>query len=271
MTAVCDHSDLVKDCNGNLENSTELSELKKMLGTSEFLQEHDFDHEFIKMSLEMFSHDLEKIVICLKKWSNTLGNLPELYNHDPPYKKIYRSKVSRILKSRRVDGGRIMVNCSGKMKFEGFDDIDYLVTMVWAACGQLIEEKRLKNDFHAVATLSDFKVVQRYSWRGIKMCREILKLAYPEITPKSHIICPGGVSLFFAKNILRIFMPKEKLGDTLLYGRDLSKIYEHIPRESLPEDFGGTLTDEYTEEEFEKFVLTGKKFFQKLARSLRLS
>lgn len=252
--------------------SESINELKEKLKIDHFLKNYTFDDDICSVYLQCYNNDVDKVINHLYKLADCAKRNGHLMHCLPTnYREVYGKRIHRILKSKNVNNGGIIVIKVGNWNTDEISFEELMASSLIAFHSHLFRDCDLqKNQTESIFDCRGIGIrhILSLSYKVLLSSAQIMNLYQPDVVVKSHIVYENRL-FHYGYNLAKPFMDKKAIESLHLHGNDLTDLYNHFPSSSLPEDLGGTLVDDYTDDDYEKIILQEyprlAKFFKQFA------
>ncbi|OXA58530.1 alpha-tocopherol transfer protein-like [Folsomia candida] len=201
------------------------------------------EEEFLMRFLRAKDFKVDQAFQSLKNYVEMRKGFPTTF-YPSAVKSTLESGMVNVLKHRDSDGRQIFYfrTYLWNTKFQNADD-------VFIACTLILEEMLncVDTQKNGVTFIHDLKGLgfSHCMTLGLPELKRIFRIkgGFPARFKKAHAVNPS-TPFFILNKLAYAFIPTKLHNRVTIYGKDMSALYESIPKECLPKSLGGLLHDD---------------------------
>ncbi|GFX87496.1 alpha-tocopherol transfer protein-like [Trichonephila clavipes] len=211
------------------------------------------DDEFLIQYLRARRYDVDTAIELLNNHFNIFTSHPEIFDKLDKEKmyKLARSGFVNVLPLRDNDGCLVIV-----IKIENWDPEDINAQVLICAMAAVVHciEIYPVNQICGVRIIydaKDYSFQQMYCFvpTYLPLIAKVLKNCIPVRFKSIHIV-NGGIIFDYAWSLLSLLLSEKIKGRIFVHGDNIQEVHNYIPKELLPQEYGG----EYARDNDEDWV-----------------
>ncbi|CAN8026933.1 unnamed protein product, partial [Ixodes persulcatus] len=247
-----------------------VEQLRKLLAEEPELQ-CPLDEEFLVKFLRGRKYRVEEAFENIRKYFRARLEHPDIFVNLLPSRIMFdaifhQNKLLTILKEPDSLGRRILLVKFGAWNPTVCSLNEYIrANLVVSECGLLNQMAQIAGVV-GVADLDGLTMshLLYYTPSEIKTIIKLIQECYPLRIKGVYVVNnPALFELLFA--VAKLFLKPKLLKRFRFIGRDYEKLHELIPRDRLPEEYGGTL-DPFDYDDYERNLRSQENYFVELGR-----